>query len=42
MEAHRRGYQVAIHAQGDYGITMAVNAIEQDHAGGAASRPSPS
>jgi predicted amidohydrolase YtcJ len=29
MEAHRRGYQVAIHAQGDYGITMAVNAIER-------------
>jgi predicted amidohydrolase YtcJ len=28
LEAHRRGYQVAIHAQGDYGITMAVNAIE--------------
>jgi len=29
MEAHRRGYQVAIHAQGDWGITVAVNAIEQ-------------
>jgi predicted amidohydrolase YtcJ len=29
LEAHRRGYQVAIHAQGDYGITMAVNAIER-------------
>lgn len=28
-EAHRRGYQVAIHAQGDWGITVAVNAIEQ-------------
>lgn len=28
-EAHRLGYQVAIHAQGDYGITMAVDAIEQ-------------
>jgi len=27
-EAHRIGYQVAIHAQGDYGITVAVNAIE--------------
>ena len=27
-EAHRLGYQVAIHAQGDYAITMAVNAIE--------------
>lgn len=27
-EAHRLGYQVAIHAQGDYGITVAVNAIE--------------
>jgi len=26
--AHRLGYQVAIHAQGDYGITVAVNAIE--------------
>jgi predicted amidohydrolase YtcJ len=26
--AHRLGYQVAVHAQGDYGITMAVNAIE--------------
>jgi len=28
-EAHRRGHQVAIHAQGDWGITMAVNAIER-------------
>ncbi len=28
-ESHRLGYQVAIHAQGDYTITMAVNAIEQ-------------
>lgn len=28
-DAHRLGYQVAIHAQGDYGITVAVNAIEQ-------------
>jgi predicted amidohydrolase YtcJ len=27
-EAHRRGWQVAIHAQGDYGIEVAVNAIE--------------
>jgi len=27
-KAHRLGYQVAIHAQGDYGITVAVNAIE--------------
>lgn len=39
MEAHRRGYQVAIHAQGDYGITMAVNAIER--AMQAAPRPDP-
>lgn len=28
-DAHRLGYQVAIHAQGDYGITVAVNAIER-------------
>ena len=28
MAAHERGYQVAIHAQGDWGITIAVNAIE--------------
>lgn len=28
-ESHRLGYQVAIHAQGDYTINMAVNAIEQ-------------
>lgn len=28
-EAHRLGYQVAIHAQGDLGITVAVNAIER-------------
>lgn len=28
-EAHRLGYQVAIHAQGDYGITVAVDAIER-------------
>ncbi len=28
-EAHERGWQVAIHAQGDLGITMAVNAIER-------------
>ena len=27
-EAHQLGYQVSIHAQGDYGITVAVNAIE--------------
>jgi len=27
-DAHRLGYQVAIHAQGDVGITIAVNAIE--------------
>ncbi len=27
-EAHSLGYQLAIHAQGDYGITVAVNAIE--------------
>lgn len=27
-EAHQRGYQVALHAQGDYGITVAVNALE--------------
>jgi len=27
-QAHRLGYQVAIHAVGDYGITRAVNAIE--------------
>ncbi|HTY77671.1 MAG TPA: amidohydrolase [Candidatus Bathyarchaeia archaeon] len=38
-EAHRGGYQVAIHAQGDYGITMAVNAIE--HAMQASPRPDP-
>ncbi len=28
MECHRLGYQVAIHAQGDYTIAMAVDAIE--------------
>lgn len=28
-ESHRLGYQVAIHAQGDYTISMAVDAIEQ-------------
>ncbi|MEW6334477.1 MAG: amidohydrolase [Thermodesulfobacteriota bacterium] len=28
-EAHRLGYQVAIHAQGDCGIRVAVDAIEQ-------------
>jgi predicted amidohydrolase YtcJ len=37
--AHERGYQVAIHAQGDIGITMAVNAIE--HAMEATPRPDP-
>ncbi|HEV8281668.1 MAG TPA: amidohydrolase, partial [Candidatus Limnocylindrales bacterium] len=38
-EAHRRGYQVAIHAQGDWGITLAVNAIE--HAMERHPRPDP-
>lgn len=38
-EAHRLGYQVAIHAQGDYGITVAVNAIE--HAMKKYPRPDP-
>ena len=38
-EAHRRGYQVAIHAQGDWGITVAVNAIE--HAMERHPRPDP-
>ncbi len=38
-EAHSLGYQVAIHAQGDYGITVAVNAIE--HAMGKYPRPDP-
>jgi predicted amidohydrolase YtcJ len=28
LAAHRLGYQVAIHAQGDWGITVAVNALE--------------
>jgi predicted amidohydrolase YtcJ len=28
MGAHQRGYQIAIHAQGDWGITVAVNALE--------------
>lgn len=28
-KCHRRGYQVAIHAQGDYTISMAIDAIEQ-------------
>lgn len=37
--AHRLGYQVAIHAQGDVGITRAVNAIE--HALAANPRPDP-
>jgi len=39
LEAHRLGYQVAIHAQGDYGITVAVNAIE--HAMTKYPRPDP-
>lgn len=39
LTAHRLGYQVAIHAQGDYGITMAVNAIE--HAMREDPRPDP-
>jgi hypothetical protein len=39
LAAHRLGYQVAIHAQGDHGITMAVNAIE--HAMQAHPRPDP-
>ena len=39
FEAHRLGYQVAIHAQGDYGITVAVNAIE--HAMEKYPRPDP-
>ena len=38
-EAHRLGYQVAIHAQGDWGITVAVNAIE--HAMERYPRPDP-
>ena len=38
-EAHSLGYQVAIHAQGDYGITVAVNAIE--HAMEKHPRPDP-
>ncbi|MEX2147124.1 MAG: amidohydrolase [Candidatus Rokuibacteriota bacterium] len=28
LTAHERGYQVAIHAQGDYGIDVALDAIE--------------
>ncbi|MEX2147119.1 MAG: amidohydrolase [Candidatus Rokuibacteriota bacterium] len=28
LDAHAKGYQVAIHAQGDYGIDVALNAIE--------------
>lgn len=39
LRAHERGYQVAIHAQGDWGITMAVNAIE--HAMRLHPRPDP-
>jgi len=38
-EAHSLGYQLAIHAQGDYGITVAVNAIE--HAMEKYPRPDP-
>ena len=38
-EAHRLGWQVAIHAQGDHGITVAVNAIE--HALRTHPRPDP-
>jgi len=38
-EAHRLGWQGAIHAQGDHGITLAVNAIE--HALRAHPRPDP-
>ncbi len=38
-EAHSLGYQIAIHAQGDYGITVAVNAIE--HAMEKYPRPDP-
>lgn len=38
-EAHRLGYQVAIHAQGDYGIKVAVDAIE--HAMEKFPRPDP-
>jgi predicted amidohydrolase YtcJ len=37
--AHRLGYQVAIHAQGDLGITRAVDAIE--HARATNPRPDP-
>jgi len=28
LEAHQKGYQAAIHAQGDYGIDVAIDAIE--------------
>jgi len=28
LEAHRKGYQLAIHAQGDYGIDVAIDAIQ--------------
>jgi predicted amidohydrolase YtcJ len=38
-EAHRLGWQVAIHAQGDHGITVAVNALE--HAMREHPRPDP-
>jgi predicted amidohydrolase YtcJ len=28
LEAHQKGYQVAIHAQGDYGVDVAIDAIQ--------------
>ncbi|MGH7266328.1 MAG: amidohydrolase [Candidatus Rokuibacteriota bacterium] len=39
LEAHRRGYQVAVHAQGDYGIDVAIDAIQ--YAMWKAPRPDP-
>lgn len=39
LEAHQRGYQVAVHAQGDYGIDVALDAIE--YAMWKAPRPDP-
>ena len=39
LSAHQLGYQVAIHAQGDWGITVAVNALE--HAMEKFPRPDP-
>lgn len=39
MEAHSKGYQVAIHAQGDYGIDVAIDAIQ--HAMWKYPRPDP-